>query len=246
MAANDNIFLGSGASLTLVPELDLWIELTSTGSGGKEMTIGNTWLAHYKLVPNMYAGCTLSLYNSSNEKVSEHLIASNTSTTIKLTTVWTHASGHYAIIESYGAPCPGIHSGNGTAASGNIARLNADNFLGLMETATFPQVEQEMKQMNLALGGTRNVTHQYRGIRTASGGSLNFVMHSGAMLYYALGKCTQVICNTTAASHTNVHRTGTANGVYIDAGNVALTGGGSGTAAAVSYTHLTLPTNREV
>jgi len=47
-----------------------------------------------------------------------------------------------------------------------------------------------MKQLNLALGGSRNFTHQYKGIETASGGNIALMANQGHWLYYALGKCT--------------------------------------------------------
>ena len=46
-----------------------------------------------------------------------------------------------------------------------------------------------MKQLNLALGGSRNFTHQFKGIETASGGNLDISANHGTWLYYALGKC---------------------------------------------------------
>ena len=39
-----------------------------------------------------------------------------------------------------------------------------------------------MKQLNLSLGGSRNFTHQYKGIETASGGNLGLVVNHGAFL----------------------------------------------------------------
>ena len=49
-----------------------------------------------------------------------------------------------------------------------------------------------MKQLNLNLGGTRNFTHQYKGIKTASGANINLAAHHGAFLYYALGHCSNI------------------------------------------------------
>ena len=46
-------------------------------------------------------------------------------------------------------------------------------------SATFPNLEVEMKQMNLSLGGSET-THQYKGIETASGGNLGLVVNHGA------------------------------------------------------------------
>ena len=53
-----------------------------------------------------------------------------------------------------------------------------------------------MKQMNLQLGGSRNFTQQYKGIRTSSGGNINLVANHGTWLYYALGQCEQLTLTT--------------------------------------------------
>ena len=228
MAANENIFLGSGSSTTMVPEVELFIPLTGTSSGTTELTINSAYLAHYYLVPNLYVGCTLSVYSSAGVKQSGHIITANSSSKFTIGQNAVVASNDYVIIDAYGAPCPGEYGSAGTTI---ISRLNADNFLGLMESATFPQVEQEMKQLNLALGGTRNITHQYRGIRTASGGSLNFIMHTGAMLYYALGKCTSIACTIDSSAHPtaagttpNTAYVGATDAIYLDTGTESSNG----------------------
>ena len=90
------------------------------------------------------------------------------------------------------------------------------NWLGLLESATFPTTEVEMKQQNLSLGGSRNFTYQYKGIETAfSGGNLGLVCNHGAFLYYFLGKCTTLTCSTDAlatALSTDAHRQTLAHG----------------------------------
>jgi len=227
MSGNNNIFLGSGASLTLVPELDIYIELQTTGSSTTVLVAEADFSANFLLVPKLYVGCTLDYYDTSGTLESTHLITDNTAKKITIGTASSgFTSGDYIIIRGYGAPNPG-------AKDGTVARLNADNWLGIIETGTFPQVEQEMKQVNLAIGGTRNITHQYRGIRTASGGSLNFVMHTGQMLYYALGKCTEVKANLgnellTHGSGDNF-TAGSAGKVYINTdANGTATNTGSG------------------
>ena len=100
-----------------------------------------------------------------------------------------------------------------TAVTGTVARrLLSDNWLGLVESATFPNVEVEMKQMNLQLGGTRNFTHQYKGMETASGASLNLVANHVTWLYYFLGQCTSLTFDggTSASNHPSSYHTGTA------------------------------------
>ena len=61
-------------------------------------------------------------------------------------------------------------------------RLHADQWLGILESATFPTTEVEMKQQKLSLGGSRNFTYQYKGITSFSGGNLGLVANHGAWL----------------------------------------------------------------
>ena len=123
--------------------------------------------------------CTVEFYDadvSTTVAQSTHTVQSNTTNTIVITPAIssdiTLANGDYIHIRGYGAPCVG-------EKNGSVARLNADNLLGLLETGTFPNLEVEMKQLNLSLGGSRNFTHQYKGIETASGGSLAVVANHG-------------------------------------------------------------------
>ena len=92
--------------------------------------------------------------------------------------------------------------GTTTAAGSTAKRLLSDEWLGILETGTFPTTEVEMKRTNLSLGGSRNYTYQYKGITSHSGGSLAFVANHGAWLYYFLGKCTQIECDTVDVTGT--------------------------------------------
>mgnify|MGYP003151680689 CR=1 FL=1 len=136
---------------------------------------------------------------TSNSLVSTHTVTTNNSTTLTFTPAVGalsagYSSADYFILKGYGAPCPApTHD---KSASGR-RRLNADNWLGLVESASFPSVEVEMKQMNLQLGGTRNFTHQYKGIETAQGGNINLVANHASWLYYFLGKCDSISFGTT-------------------------------------------------
>lgn len=62
-----------------------------------------------------------------------------------------------------------------------------DSWLGLVNSFSPPNVEVTLNQMNLALGNTRNFTHQYKGAETVSGASMDINMNNGSWLYYALG-----------------------------------------------------------
>ena len=101
----------------------------------------------------------------------------------------------YAYLRAYGSPCPHPE------VSGKHALLS-DNWLGLMESVTFPNLSQELKQMNLGLGGTRNFSFQYKGVRTADNGSLALVANTGSWLYYALGACSAITYTADASPNT--------------------------------------------
>ena len=59
-----------------------------------------------------------------------------------------------------------VHLAPTTLDSGN-ARLSADNWIGCIRNCYFSRFEVEMKQLNLSLGGSRNFSHQFKGIETA-------------------------------------------------------------------------------
>jgi hypothetical protein len=227
---NTDIFLGSQASLTFVPELDLSLYLDTTSNDAityngtvqtaKEvLVVDATFSDRYLLVPDLYIGCTIDLYDTTDTAtpVSTHTIVGNNGTQIKITPAHTHTiadAADVAIIRSYGAPCIG-------AKNGSVARLNADNWLGLLETGTFPSVEQEMKQLNLSLGGSRNFTHQYKGIQTASGGNLALMANHGAWLYYALGACSTVKVRFSTVGASGVYSAPNAGDVFINTQDAA-------------------------
>ena len=206
---NSSIFLGSGATMTLVPELDFFFKAETTST--TLIQIVQADLAHVQLVPNLYVGCTLDWYDN-GVYASSHTITANDHDTFTITPATGAAvvtADDEFVLRAYGSPCPAPDSDNdGTGKT----RLHADNWLGLIETASFPNIEVEMKQLNLSLGGTRNFTHQYKGIETASGGNLALVCNQVTWLYYALGKCTELIFGggTSASNNPTNYHTGTA------------------------------------
>ena len=193
--ANTDIFLGSGASITFIPENDIYIggrQLDDSAFDGTELTqieVDSTFSGIFSLVVDLYKGCLVERYNSSNALQSTHRITTNAADNITITPSASPASGDYFVIKSYGSPVP--------APTSTAKRLLSDEWLGILESATFPTTEVEMKQANLSLGGSRNFTYQYKGITSFSGGNLGIVANHGAWLYYFLGKCTNV--NATVA-----------------------------------------------
>ena len=217
---NTDIFLGSGASLTFIPELDLKIILDGT-STSTQLVADALWTDNVRLVEDLYIGCKVDLYDNGTY-VSTHTVSSNDTTSFTITPAHTIPSiqdaTDFIVLHAYGTPAP-------TAKTGSIARLSSDNWLGLLESATFPNIEVEMKQLNLSLGGKRNFTHQYKGIETSSGGNLGYIVNHGAFLYYALGQCSKINATFTGSSSLDPATppyTAHANNVhYLDIGETA-------------------------
>ena len=111
MVVNE-IFLGSGASITKVPELDILIKTATTGNNNNpvsSITIHSDFTNNFSLVNNLYVGCTLKKYETSTKAYqSTHRITKNTDTTIDFfpSTTMNNAHDFFFVIENYGAPCP--------------------------------------------------------------------------------------------------------------------------------------------
>ena len=206
--ANEDIFLGSGASLTFVPEQDIYVRPASLNGAKDTVTPHSDFTSSFHLVPDLYVGCQLDFWDN-NSYSSSHIITGNTTTTITFEpalTITLDAATDFFHIRGYGAPCPAPNHST-------VLRLNADNWLGLVESATFPNIEVEMKQLNLQLGGTRNFTHQYKGIETASGGSINLAANHASWLYYFFGKVSSI----THSADTGVTAGAYSSGAYYAA-----------------------------
>ena len=206
--ANTDIFLGSGASITFIPENDIFVGIGLKSGGGaldaseqSVIQVSSSIDTDFEFIIDLYKGCIMERYLTNDTLASTHRITSNTANTFTLNPAPSPASTDYFVIKSYGAPVP--------APVDTAKRLLSDQWLGILESATFPTTEIETKQVNLSLGGSRNKTFAYRGITSYSGGNLGLVANHGAWLYYFLGKCTQVICSTDAlatALSTDTHR----------------------------------------
>ena len=214
----NEIWLGSGTSVTFVPEQDLFLgyrpasaDVTTGTVEANGKTTALNGLVSYAMgrqddagvgalisvsclmTPGVYAGCVATLYDADATPTTSNVrIVTNDTTNIYVigsksggTVPTLDSSGDYIIIQSYGAPV-------WAEKNGANSQLLSDNWLGLVTTITPPNLEVEMKQMNLALGGTRNFTHQYKGIETTSGGSMELNVNTGAWLFYALGGITSI------------------------------------------------------
>ena len=86
MTAED-IFLGSQASLTLVPEVDLYIPINHNNSTYTSLEAHDDWEAHFLMVNNLYVGCIVEFYDAdvtdgTTTVQSTHVVTSNTHNTI--------------------------------------------------------------------------------------------------------------------------------------------------------------------
>tara|TARA_R100001015_G_scaffold17975_1_gene10443 strand:+ start:292 stop:1914 length:1623 start_codon:yes stop_codon:yes gene_type:complete len=194
--ANEDIFLGAGTSLTFIPECDLYLGVGLADGGGtfngstetSVIQVSAGFAGNFKLVKNLYVGCTLERYKSDHSLLSSHKIKSNDEDSITIAdTVTPNNNSDYFVINSYGAPVP-------APFDGTAKRLLSDQWLGILESATFPTVEPELKQVNLSLGGSRNYTYQYKSITNFGNADLSIVANHGSWLYYFLGKCTTLEC----------------------------------------------------
>ena len=174
------VFVGAGANATLVPEMD--IQLNNVSFTNNVGTLDSSDTALIRLVPNLYVGCRVTVLSNGSTTETETIIKSNTATTFTVES--SGISGQVTTdvnIHAFGSPVPG-------PKATNTPTLLSDNWLGLVETFTPPNVEVELKQLNLAVSGSRNYGYQFKGAETVSGGSLDLSVNNGSWLYYALGK----------------------------------------------------------
>jgi len=179
------VFVGAGANATLVPEMD--IQLNNVGFTSNVGQLHSSDTALIALVPQLYVGCRVTIGTTKT------IIVGNTADQITVESV---ANGTYDVtIHGFGSPVPGPKSGSNPT-------LLSDNWLGLVETFTPPNVEVELKQLNLAVSGSRNYGYQFKGAETVSGGSLDLSVNNGSWLYYALGKGVFAIDTGTGSTGT--------------------------------------------
>jgi len=204
------VFVGAGANATLVPEMDIQLNDVNfsgtTGTLSGDLSSGDQALI--KLVPNLYVGCRATILTGGGATTTNTIILSNTETTITVESSHQTSGQADVNILAFGSPVPGPRSGDNPT-------LLSDNWLGLVETFTPPNVEVELKQLNLAVSGSRNYGYQFKGAETVSGGSLDVSLNNGSWLYYALGKATFAI--DTSGSKATDSWTGTTNDFLLDA-----------------------------
>ena len=195
MVSNE-VFVGAGTMATLVPEMDMYFDdMVVTFSNGNNIAVlESTDIARFKLLTNLYVGCRAKVTDS-DDVVYHVMITSNTETSFTFDSdVSDITSGTETVhvkLLAFGAPV--------IAPSTTNQKLLSDNWLGLVNSFSPPSVDVETKQLALMGGNTRNLSLQYRGAETVSGGSLDVSLNNGSWLYYALGKVT-ALSNSNGAS----------------------------------------------
>ena len=230
MVSNE-VYTGAGLSATLIPEMDFEVS-EAFGSTTNSMKLlsyksGTTdeleWTLSddTRLVTDIYKGCLAKVRgydtNGANDETEQTLlIQSNGANSIKFGEALSSTAAtvkYKCTILAYGAP---VYA---PAVTENEMNLLSDNWLGLVSTITPPTVTAELKQMNLALGGTRNFGYQFKGAETVSGASLDVSLNNMSWLYYALGSISALDAQTTGTAYTNAdttHITMTANSGHAD------------------------------
>jgi hypothetical protein len=234
LVAGTGIVVGSLITQILSStQIELDTAASASGTVSLVFTDNNTAVLNsdftnvFKLVNDLYVGCVLDFYDD-GDKTTSHRITSNTDSTITFhpaLAVTIVPADDYFHIRGYGAPCP-APTPNTVAVADTTKRLNSDNWLGLVESLTFPSLEVEFKEQNLFVGGSRNFTHQYKGIETAGSADIGVVANHGAWLYYFLGKCSGISASKVdpdvslgACAITNGSAGGTATTITLAAGN---------------------------
>jgi|10_taG_2_1085330.scaffolds.fasta_scaffold01321_5 hypothetical protein len=201
----NEVYTGAGLSATMIPEIEFNLSdafgsnINSTGNFCLATTDSQksiTWTltsepASNRLVTDIYKGCFAKVdkFNSAgaDQATSQTLIITgNTANKIQFNAALsaTASDVYKCTILAYGTPLYAPSVVNSTAT------LLADNWLGLVNTITPPTIDAEMKQLNLALGGTRNFGFQLKGAETLGEASIDVSLNNGSWLYYALGKMT--------------------------------------------------------
>jgi len=154
---------------------------------------------------------TASVADVVTAPTSIHRITSNThnSFTISPAMATNLDASDFLILKRYGAPLP-------APKNGTVKRLAADNWLGIVDSLTFPENEIETKQQNLFVGGSRNYTYAYRGIETAGAADVGVVANHGAWLYYFFGNAKVEATLTASANPDSDILADTANTFYLN------------------------------
>ena len=219
----------------MIPEIEFEVSEqfgTSTGNAGKVLTIPSTdgfstanWASSEdkRLVKNIYKGCMarVTTYSTNGNTLSTEfgtqtlLIKSNDDVSLSFGSTIGDGSNDRCLVTilSYGAP---VYS----PAAAEKVSLMSDNWLGLVNTITPPTVDAELKQINLALGGTRNFGFQFKGAETLGEASIDVSLNNGMWLYYALGNISALTTTALGSDTLGDSDAGAAGKAYTKASGV--------------------------
>ncbi len=181
------VYTGVGAGASMIPEMDIFLETcTFAASDHTTVTLGDSNVQN-TLVPNLYVGCVARIENAASPEFNGfYVIKSNAANTITFNETVGDDDGDDDIdvtIMGFGAPAPA------PKVDGEMTLLS-DNWLGLVNSITPPNVDVELGQLNLAVAGSRNYQYQFKKGETVTGGAMDLSINNGMWLYYALGKYT--------------------------------------------------------
>jgi hypothetical protein len=196
MVSNE-VFVGAGTMATLVPEMDMYFDsMEVTFANGNNIAVLDSADSNkFKFLTNLYVGCRAKVTNSnpSTAVVYHVMVTSNTEDSFTFDSDVSDIGSSNELVDvkllGFGAPV--------IAPSTTNQKLLSDNWLGLVNSFSPPSVDVETKQLALMGGNTRNLSLQYRGAETVSGGSLDISLNNGSWLFYALGKITDVNATNT-------------------------------------------------
>ena len=189
MVSNE-IFVGSGVIASYAPESKIFLgdNCTVSDADNSIITIDTDYTGgtrqSLRLVPNLYTGCNIEIIDTdATTNTVMTTVVSNTDTTLTVAeNVFTTTGTSCTVtIQEFGAPVPVF------APTGSKTSILSDNWLGLVNTFTPPNVEVETGELNLVAGGSRNLGFQFTKGETVSGGSIEVSMNNPMWLYYTLG-----------------------------------------------------------
>ena len=203
--SGDMIVIGAGSSgthTTISNDVDggivTAVSITNAGtsiSGAGNLTITSAGTDPVIALDTTNSADVVTAFTSSH-RVTTNDASSFTISPSIASTITVSNSDDFFVLKRYGAPLP-------APKSGTVKRLAADNWLGIIDSLTFPENEVETKQQNLFVGGSRNYTYQYKGIETAGSADIGVMANHGAWLYYFFGNATvsaTLISSDNAAS----------------------------------------------
>ena len=139
---SNNIWMDSGAMVSMIPEMDLYLgaftSIASASENSRVITLDSTFTTNFSLVTNLYRGCYLRIHaTSGNALIDRVMIQSNAAGTITVndslaSAITTTAGNYYGVIEHQGAPVPAPKG----ASAGNVYTAQVLNIQFKSDTAS--------------------------------------------------------------------------------------------------------------